>query len=474
MTRSGDDGVVLINVLVLLALAASVVTMMLSLADLSIARSQRFSEAGQALALIRAGEASAIAALRRDMIEAPEVDHRGEAWAAVGQRGIEIAGGTFELEIADAQGRFNLNALVGGGLQAVQTLQAIAAELELAPETAARIAATINVDGPLRELGDLSRRAGIPAGEVDAMRGLVTVLPGNGDVNVNAAPPELLAILLQNPVQARVLAATRERAGFLTPQDVEAAGVILPPGVGFASDFFQVRTSVRIGETPQVMESLLQRRRGATAARRSRWWGAETQRRRCLHRRRRRSCPMGCCPPYIEVPGVVAPGIGSLRYGKAFFSSAALIGAPSVNGTLPTGALRGLQRPRLTLFFGMPERLADRQVVAEPPHHHPEREVHGVVARPAPVREARQIAAGHPEGRLLVARGRRDGGVEPHHLGRRDRLLLVQPLEAGQEGGDEVLARQVVRREVAGCWCRASCSPRPGTAGRAAPAASGW
>ena len=230
------------------------------------------------------------------MIEAPELDHRGEAWAAVGQRGIEIAGGTFELEIADAQGRFNLNALVGGGLQAVQTLQAIAAELELAPETAARIAATINVDGPLRELGDLSRRAGIPAGEVDAMRGLVTVLPGNGDVNVNAAPPELLAILLQNPVQARVLAATRERAGFLTPQDVEAAGVILPPGVGFASDFFQVRTSVRIGETPQVMESLLRRRRGATAAGRSRWWGAETQRRRCLHRRRRRSCPMGCCP----------------------------------------------------------------------------------------------------------------------------------------------------------------------------------
>ena len=263
MTRSGDDGVVLINVLVLLALAASVVTMMLSLADLSIARSQRFSEAGQALALIRAGEQSAIAALRRDMIETPEFDHRNEAWATVGQRRIEIAGGTFELEIADAQGRFNLNALVGGGLQAAQTLQAIAAEVELAPDTATRIAATINVDGPLRELGYLSRRAGIPAGELEAMRALVTVLPGNGDVNVNAAPTELLAILLQNPVQARVLAATRERAGFLTPQDVEAAGVILPPGVGFASDFFQVRTAVRIGETPQVMESLLRRHRRA-------------------------------------------------------------------------------------------------------------------------------------------------------------------------------------------------------------------
>ena len=96
-----------------------------------------------------------------------------------------------------------------------------------------------------------------------------------------------MAILLQNPVQARVLAATRERDGLLTPDDVEAAGVILPPGVGFASDLFRIRIAVRIGDTPQSMESLLQRRRARAAAPRSRWWRAGTQRRRCLHRRRR-------------------------------------------------------------------------------------------------------------------------------------------------------------------------------------------
>lgn len=262
MTRESDAGVVLVNVLVTLALAASVVTMMLSLADLSVARSQRFSEAGQALALIRSGEQSAIVALRRDMVEAPDIDHRGEAWATIGQRRIEIAGGTFELEVADAQGLFNLNALVGGGLQALQVLDAIVAELGLAPETAARVAATVNVDGPLGELGDLTRRAGIAPADVDALGRLATVLPGNGDVNVNAAPPELLAILLQNPVQARVLAAVRERAGFLGPEDVAAAGVILPPGTGFTSDCFRVVTSVRIGTTTRSMESLLVRRRG--------------------------------------------------------------------------------------------------------------------------------------------------------------------------------------------------------------------
>jgi general secretion pathway protein K len=262
VTRDRDRGVVLINVLVLLGLAATVVYTMLSLADLSIARSQRFSEAGQALALIRAGEQSAIVALRRDMIEAPEIDHGGEAWGEIAQERIAIEGGSFELTITDAQSRFNLNTLEGGGLQPAQTLQAIAEELGLAPQTATRIATSIVLDGPLRQLGELTARAGVPPEEIEVLGRLVTALPGTADVNINAAPPELLAILLQNPVQARVLAAVRARAGFLTPEAVEAEGVILPPGVGFVSNLFYARTSVRIGGTRQAMESLLQRRRG--------------------------------------------------------------------------------------------------------------------------------------------------------------------------------------------------------------------
>jgi general secretion pathway protein K len=262
VTRPADAGVVLINVLVLLGLAATVVYMMLSLGDLSIARSQRFGEAGQALALIRAGEQSAIVALRRDMIEAPGIDHAGEAWGSIAQDRVAIEGGSFELRIADAQGRFNLNVLTGEDLQASQTLEAIVADLELPRGIAARIAASIARDGPLRELGDLTTRAGIAPADVELLATLVTALPGRTDVNVNAAPPELLAILLQNSVQARVLAATRARVGFLTPENVEAAGAILPPGVGFVSSFFEVSTAVQIGGTRQAIHSLVQRRRG--------------------------------------------------------------------------------------------------------------------------------------------------------------------------------------------------------------------
>ena len=91
---------------------------------------------------------------------------------------------------------------------------------------------------------------------------LVTVLPGQGGVNVNAAPQALLAAALDNPTLAGNLVNRRERTGFLTPKDFEAASVTLPAGFGFRSDLFRVTTTVRIGDTIQSVASLLQRRAG--------------------------------------------------------------------------------------------------------------------------------------------------------------------------------------------------------------------
>ena len=94
------------------------------------------------------------------------------------------------------------------------------------------------------------------------------------------------------------------------------------------------------------------------------------------------------CDVISEPP---APGSGVVRYGNVVSKSAADTGAPSVNGTLPTGAFAGVHSPRSTLLPPM------RQRVAQTAHHHAQRDVDGVVARTAAVREAGEIAAGDTE-----------------------------------------------------------------------------
>ena len=266
MPRTGDQGVVLINVLVILALTASVVYAMVSLSDISITRSQRFSTAGQALALIAAAEASAIVALRRDMTEAPATDHASEAWALTGQDDVAIAGGSFALKIEDAQRHFNLNALPASGALGAQMLQRIVLSLDLPADVGPRIAARLAQPEPLLRLTDLVAEAGLTPQDVTQLSTLVTVLPGRTDINLNTAPEALLSVIADNPVQARRLAGIRQRNGFLTPADAVAAQIILPPGVGFVSRFFQVTTSVTVDGTTQRMDSLLQRRQGRGGA----------------------------------------------------------------------------------------------------------------------------------------------------------------------------------------------------------------
>lgn len=260
--RDGEKGVVLINVLVIVALTASVVYAMVSLSELGITRSQRFSAAGQALALIAAGEASAITALRRDVAEAGQADTLLEPWAKAGQEPVAIEGGMFALRIDDAQAQFNLNSLPGSGALGLQILQRLVATLDLPPDVSARIAARLSQPAPLERLSDLVAEAGLTVDEVETLGGLVTVLPGPTFININTAPPAVLAALTDNPVQARQLEGIRNRQGFLTPADVAAAQVILPPGASYASSYYWVTITVRVDDITQSRRSLLQRRAG--------------------------------------------------------------------------------------------------------------------------------------------------------------------------------------------------------------------
>lgn len=249
---------ILVNVLSLVALASAIVMLMLSGETAAVDRSLRFREASQAAVLARAGELSAAVALRRDALDAPQSDHLREPWAKVIEREAAIAGGTFTLSISDAQSRFNLNNLAQGGALSALAADPIIEALEIDPAVLQRVLEAVQQGGPLLRLSQL-RDFGVDDRTIARLAPLVTVLPGSTEVNINTASETLLALLTRNPVAARMLVAQRERAGYLTQEDIRAANIFLPPGVGYTSDFFWVRTTVTIGETPQTVTSLLQR-----------------------------------------------------------------------------------------------------------------------------------------------------------------------------------------------------------------------
>ena len=102
--------------------------------------------------------------------------------------------------------------------------------------------------------------------------------------------------------------------------------------------------------------------------------------------------PSPACGESAQAQGLEASGSrgsGEARYGNVVSKSAALIGAPSVNGAVPTGASAGLHSRD-------PRRAADRDRMAQASHHDAQRDVDDVIAGTAAVREAREVAAATP------------------------------------------------------------------------------
>ena len=263
--RRCDEGVILVNVLAIVAIASAVAVTMLTLSQAAIQRSQRFGDAAQALSTCLGAETSAIVALRRDFETAPQIDHQGEEWASLAESAAPIAGGTFDLSIEDAQSRFNINSLGTGGAVGLENFRAILKAVDLPPQLADGAAALIRLTGPLNDIRDLSR-VGLDDATLQKVSRLVTALPERTDVNLNTASQDLLAVLLHNPVSAAFLVSRRGRTGFLTSDDLASANILAVPGVSFNSRYFRVSVAVRIGDVRQTMTSLLYRRQRGSRA----------------------------------------------------------------------------------------------------------------------------------------------------------------------------------------------------------------
>ncbi len=260
MTIARREGMILLNVLMILAVASVAVLVMVSTQDFEVQRSTRLREAAQAGAYARAGELSAVTALRRDALTAAGTDNLSEPWAAIGQETISVPGGRFSLTIRDEQARFNLNRMVGGDAQAIALFQQIGAAAGVEPADLIRVANIVRIAGPLNDLG-LLRTAGLSPEELARLEPWIVALPVDATINLNTVEEPLLALITGDPASARALVLRREQAGLLQPADLATAGVGALPGTGYTSDHYRVVTAVTVGDTSQILTSRLERMR---------------------------------------------------------------------------------------------------------------------------------------------------------------------------------------------------------------------
>lgn len=258
MRRRGEDGVILVNVLVALALGAALVTLMLTSQDGAIDRTRRAAAAAQAEALALGAETSVMVALRRDMAEAPEADSLAEPWAAAAQQEVVLATGRFAVKVRDAQAGLDLNGLAGGGLAQAELLRRLVAELQIPAQAATLIEQAVRADAPLLRLEEVE---GLDPEAVAALAPVVAFLPVPGAVNLNTADPVLMGVVLGSRTAARRLAQLRDREGMIDRDDLAELGLVPGPGVGFRSDVWDVEVLAEVDGVAVTLTSRLLRLR---------------------------------------------------------------------------------------------------------------------------------------------------------------------------------------------------------------------
>jgi len=219
-------------------------------------------------------------------------DYPGEMWTKQ-LPAADVENGQVAGVIEDRQGLFNLNNLVRNGVTSpadVVRFQRLLALLGLPGDLAVSLADWMDADSeaqypggaedayypslpqpyraanrPLIELDELLLVRGYDAATLDRLRPYVTVLPQQTPINVNFAPPEVLAATIdglsitaaRSLVQQRTAQPFRTLAEFNShlPAQMQVADTLAT----VSSQYFMVKGYASFGKSQIVMEALLQR-----------------------------------------------------------------------------------------------------------------------------------------------------------------------------------------------------------------------
>ncbi len=296
--RRAQRGLAAVTAVLVVAVAASAAAVMLAQQSATLDQAMMVASRAQADQYAQAGVAWARAVLATDAASAGGVDSRAEGWAQP-LVGLPVERALVSGAIADAQGRFNLNGLVGDGGHRdeaqYRVFQRLLAAVGLPGALADAVVDWIDVDdvpgpggaedayylslaapyraanAPLVQVDELYRVKGFDAKAVEKLRPYVSALPARTAVNVNTADAlvlgavlDLAADRLAEPVKALAkhpLADAGALVQWVHALDPKAA----PTGLDVKSRFFDVRVQVAQDDVQLGVEALVERTAGGAA-----------------------------------------------------------------------------------------------------------------------------------------------------------------------------------------------------------------
>jgi general secretion pathway protein K len=284
-------GVAIVLAMGVVALAAMAAAAMMTTQSTWSRESELTVDHVQAQTVIQAGVDWARTILSDDR-RLGNIDYLGEPWA-LRLPPMPVEGGELVGYIEDQQGLFNVNNLVKGGKVnpvQVEHFQRLLSMLDLSPALAYTLVDWIDADSepqpqggaeddtylalqppylaanrPLIDLAELALVRGFDDNVRARLRPFVSALPAFTAVNVNTAPPEVLAAVIDGLGLdgARELVTQRNRAYFRDRNDLLRQ---LPQGVlvaiediSFGSDYFMATMRVTIGGSQARGTALLAR-----------------------------------------------------------------------------------------------------------------------------------------------------------------------------------------------------------------------
>lgn len=289
--KTRQRGVAIVLAMGVVALAAVAATAMMVMQSTWARYNELDSDHVQAQALLQVG-VDWTRALLADDRRRSDVDTLDEPWA-LRLPPIPVENGSLSGQIDDQQGRFNLNNLVRDGrLDPVQLghFRALLSLLGLPPGLGDALVDWIDADDlpqsqggaedayymtlpsphqaanqPLTDVAELALVRGFDAGVRLRLRPFVSALPVFTPVNVNTAPPEVIAAVADGLKldAARAMVERRGRSHWRDSGDFQG---LLPSGarvasedISVASNYFLVRLRVSFGAAQARSEALLAR-----------------------------------------------------------------------------------------------------------------------------------------------------------------------------------------------------------------------